>query len=265
MRWVVYAKRPFAGPEAVLAYLSRYTYRVAISNSRLICLDERGVTLRWKDYRAKGHTRLMTLAPDEFIRRFLLHVLPTGFHRIRHHGCWPMVHAPPILRLLASCLRSRSRLQRRSRNLLLPALWPPDGGSGDLLREPIPSRNRPDHHDKRMEPGCASRLCTSSAIADVGQPCLRPENRVEAVIKALAARNRQEQFARACCRHGPVRCILAHLHRTSRISNRHSCAPPPTLALSAAVSSLEASPTPAGKCRAALRVRRKAGVGHPLP
>jgi hypothetical protein len=86
--WVVYAKRPFAGPEAVLAYLSRYTHRVAISNRRLISLDERGVTFRWKDYRAKGRTRhkTMTLAAGEFMRRFLLHVLPTGFHRIRHYG-----------------------------------------------------------------------------------------------------------------------------------------------------------------------------------
>jgi hypothetical protein len=86
--WVVYAKRPFAGPEAVLAYLSRYTHRVAISNQRLVACDDRGVTFRWKDYRAKGRTRYktMTLAPDEFIRRFLLHVLPGGFHRIRHYG-----------------------------------------------------------------------------------------------------------------------------------------------------------------------------------
>jgi putative transposase/transposase-like zinc-binding protein len=86
--WVVYAKRPFAGPSAVLAYLSRYTHRVAISNSRLLALDERGVTFRCKDYRAKGKTRhkVMTLSPEEFMRRFLLHVLPSGFHRIRHYG-----------------------------------------------------------------------------------------------------------------------------------------------------------------------------------
>ncbi|ARP93404.1 MULTISPECIES: IS91 family transposase [Burkholderiales] len=86
--WVVYAKRPFAGPSAVLAYLSRYTHRVAISNSRLVAMDERGVTFRWKDHRAKGRTRhkTMTLSPDEFMRRFLLHVLPSGFHRIRHYG-----------------------------------------------------------------------------------------------------------------------------------------------------------------------------------
>jgi hypothetical protein len=72
----------------VLAYLSRYTHRVAISNSRLLAMDERGVSFRWKDYRAKGRTRhkAMTLSPQEFMRRFLLHVLPGGFHRIRHYG-----------------------------------------------------------------------------------------------------------------------------------------------------------------------------------
>src|SRR4029077_19441582 len=87
-RWVVYAKPPFAGPEAVLAYLSRYTHRVAISNRRLISLDETGVTFRYKDYRRDGvdRQRTMTLCPDEFIRRFLLHVLPKGFPRIRHYG-----------------------------------------------------------------------------------------------------------------------------------------------------------------------------------
>ena len=86
--WVVYAKRPFSGPEQVLAYLSRYTHRVAISNSRLVALDDLGVTFRWKDYRAKGRTRYktMSVATPEFMRRFLLHVLPSGFHRIRHYG-----------------------------------------------------------------------------------------------------------------------------------------------------------------------------------
>jgi predicted RNA-binding Zn-ribbon protein involved in translation (DUF1610 family) len=86
--WVVYAKRPFAGPQAVLAYLSRYTHRVAIANRRLVAHDERGITFKWKDYRAKGRTRhkTMSLDPAEFMRRFLLHVLPRGFHRIRHYG-----------------------------------------------------------------------------------------------------------------------------------------------------------------------------------
>ena len=98
--WVVYAKRPFAGPQAVLAYLSRYTHRVAISNSRLVALDERGVTFRWKDYRDKGRVqgktrhKTMTLDAGEFMRRFLRHVLPCGFLRIRHHG------------LLANCNRA---------------------------------------------------------------------------------------------------------------------------------------------------------------
>ena len=86
--WFVYAKPPFSGPEAVLAYLARYTHRVAIANSRLIALDERGVTFRYKDYRRNGQARYrtMTLSAEEFIRRFLLHVLPKGFHRIRHYG-----------------------------------------------------------------------------------------------------------------------------------------------------------------------------------
>jgi len=104
--WVVYAKRPFAGPKAVLEYLSRYTHRVAISNQRLVAFDERGVTFRWKDYRAKGRIRYktMTLEAGEFMRRFLLHVLPAGFHRIRHYG----LLANPVRR--ASLARVRDLL-----------------------------------------------------------------------------------------------------------------------------------------------------------
>jgi hypothetical protein len=96
--WFVYAKRPFAGPDAVLAYLARYTHRVAISNSRLIALGEASVTFKWKDYRINGRDRLKTMSLDlgEFIRRFLLHVLPSGFHRIRHYG------------LFASAVRTRN-------------------------------------------------------------------------------------------------------------------------------------------------------------
>ena len=88
IEWVVYSKRPFGGAETVLAYLSRYTHRVAISNSRLISFDDAGVTFKWKDYRIDGRDRykVMTLATDEIIRRFLIHVLPSGFHRIRHYG-----------------------------------------------------------------------------------------------------------------------------------------------------------------------------------
>jgi hypothetical protein len=88
VEWVVYAKRPFGGPEAVLAYLSRYTHRVAISNRRLISANDTGVTFKWKDYRIEGPARYktMTLPTGEFIRRFLMHVLPRGLHRIRHYG-----------------------------------------------------------------------------------------------------------------------------------------------------------------------------------
>jgi hypothetical protein len=88
IEWYLYSKPPFGGPEAVLAYLSRYTHRVAISNRRLVAFDEQDVTFKYKDYRADGRARYkrMTLATDEFIRRFLIHVLPHGFHRIRHYG-----------------------------------------------------------------------------------------------------------------------------------------------------------------------------------
>lgn len=88
LNWHLYAKKPFSGPAAVLEYLSRYTHRVAIANSRLSGLGEQGVTFRYKDYRDKGRykPKIMTLASDEFIRRFLIHILPGGFHRIRHYG-----------------------------------------------------------------------------------------------------------------------------------------------------------------------------------
>ena len=86
--WVVYCKRPFGGPKQVLRYLARYTHRVAISNRRLLACNEKGVTFKWKDYRLEGRARyqVMTLATHEFIRRFLMHVLPAGFHRIRSYG-----------------------------------------------------------------------------------------------------------------------------------------------------------------------------------
>ena len=119
-RWVVYAKAPFAGPEAVLAYLARYTHRVAISNRRLIDFDKTGVTFRYKDYRREGadRQRVMTLPTDEFIRRFLLHVLPQGFHRIRHYG------------LLAASCRKASLERIRA---LLAVATPPDA---DVTEDP---------------------------------------------------------------------------------------------------------------------------------
>jgi len=127
--WVVYAKRPFAGPAAVLAYLSRYTHRVAISNRRLIALDERGVTFRCKDYRAKGRARrkTMTLAAEEFMRRFLLHVLPAGFHRIRHYG------------LLANGART-ANLARARRLLEVVPEERTDAGCTDTAADSAPPR-----------------------------------------------------------------------------------------------------------------------------
>jgi len=112
IEWVVYSKRPFGGPEAVLAYLSRYTHRVAISNSRLLACDGDGVNFKYKDYRVEGRARqkLMRLATDEFIRRFLIHILPTGFHRIRHYG------------LFASGVRAQNIA--RARELLAVAIPP---------------------------------------------------------------------------------------------------------------------------------------------
>jgi hypothetical protein len=123
-RKVVYAKPPFSGTEAALAYLSRYTHRVAISNRRLIAFDETGVTFRYKDYRRDGaaHQQVMTLGTDEFIRRFLLHILPRGFHRIRHYG------------LLASAARKAGLT--RVRELLAVAPPPAD----DMPQEPLDAR-----------------------------------------------------------------------------------------------------------------------------
>jgi hypothetical protein len=108
VEWVVYAKPPFGSPEQVLAYLGRYTHRVAIANSRMVSITDREVAFRWRDYRHHGKTKIMTLAADEFIRRFLLHTLPDGFHRIRHYGflanghraeklalCRKLLDAPP--------------------------------------------------------------------------------------------------------------------------------------------------------------------------
>jgi hypothetical protein len=127
-RWVVYARPPFAGPEAVLAYLSRYTHRVAISNRRLIALDQSGITFRYKDYRRDGaeRYRTMTLATDEFIRRFMLHVLPKGFHRIRHYG------------LLASAGRKANVARARQLLAMPPAVEPAEPVEPTEPRPPCP-------------------------------------------------------------------------------------------------------------------------------
>jgi hypothetical protein len=161
--WFVYAKRPFAGPQAVLAYLARYTHRVAISNSRLIALDEKGVTFKWKDYRIKGRDRLKTMTLDaaEFIRRFLLHLLPSGFHRIRHYGLFArVVRAQNIERarqLLAAAERApqrrRAEADSDAENILPTRRCPCCGGRMIIVetfegprpwRSPLPSRIRID-------------------------------------------------------------------------------------------------------------------------
>jgi len=110
IEWVVYAKEPFAGPKAVLEYLSRYTHRVAISNSRLIRMDDQGVTFRVKNYRVKGAARhtTMTLATHEFIRRFLIHVLPKGQHRIRHYGFFGNGNRAAYVSLIRQLLNTKA-------------------------------------------------------------------------------------------------------------------------------------------------------------
>jgi len=156
--WVVYAKRPFAGPAAVLAYLARYTHRVAIANSRLIALDERGVTFKWKDYRAKGRTKhkTMTLSTGEFMRRFLLHVLPTGLHRIRHYG------------LLANA-RRRDNLAKARQLLNVPADSDDPASSSD-------------------EPGTDSTLIESGQPTFVCPDCGAPMIVVEILVRGQSIR-----------------------------------------------------------------------------
>ena len=151
--WVVDAKRPFAGPKAVLAYLARYTHRVAISNSRLVALDDKGVTFKWKDYRVESRDRFKTMTLDaaEFIRRFLLHVLPAGFHRIRHYG------------LFAGAVRARTSSSSGNRSpprRMRPSPRPPRPTVGPMtfrLRAAV--LRRPDDHRRdvrRRAPGAAA-------------------------------------------------------------------------------------------------------------
>ena len=149
-RWVVYAKAPFAEPAAVLAYLSRYTHRVAISNRRIIRFDDTGVTFQYKDYRRSGAGRqqVMTIAADEFIRRFLLHVLPRGSHRIRHYG------------LLASGAR-KDNLDR-ARQLL--AVAPP--AVDDMVVEPADTRP--------PCPCCGGQMIIVETFGRWGQPRAPP-------------------------------------------------------------------------------------------
>ena len=124
--WVVYAKEPFGGPKAVLAYLSRYTHRVAISNRRLIAANEKGITFKWKDYRIAGPGRYktMTLPTHEFIRRFLIHVLPKGLHRLRHYG------------LFANGNRSTNIARARELLAMPPRMTQPETGAPSEPNQP---------------------------------------------------------------------------------------------------------------------------------
>ena len=133
--WFVYAKPPFAGPEAVLAYLARYTHRVAIANNRLVGLDQRGVTFKFKDYRRNGQARYrtMTLAPTEFIRRFLLHILPKGFHRIRHYG----------LLASAGCKANIARARELIATPVLPGESPSEHNNPDQTTAAAVTDHRP--------------------------------------------------------------------------------------------------------------------------
>ena len=160
--WVVYAKRPFAGPSAVLAYLSRYTHRVAIANSRLIGLDDQGVSFKWKDYRAKGRCRhgRMRLSVAEFMRRFLLHVLPQGFHRIRHYG------------LLANATRVENLARARA---LLETRPPPVLAIPDQATDaPVVSAGPVDWH---RCPCCGATMVVIETISRAHAPRVPPDSR----------------------------------------------------------------------------------------
>jgi hypothetical protein len=151
VEWVVYAKRPFAGPDQVLAYLGRYTHRVALANSRLTRLADGQVDFTWKDYRQHGKTKVMTLAADEFIRRFLLHAVPDGFHRIRHVGFLANGHRTTKLALSRALLAAPTpdppppeNYRERTRRLTGHALDVcPHCGGAMLERGPLPRRPRP--------------------------------------------------------------------------------------------------------------------------
>jgi hypothetical protein len=153
VEWVVYAKRPFAGPEQVLAYLGRYTHRVAIANSRLTQLVDGQVSFTWKDYRHHGKTKVMTLAADEFIRRFLQHIVPDGFHRIRHVGFLANRHRTDKLALCRALLgiptptqaAPRSYRERYRELTGEPLDVCPDCGGHMLERGLLPRRPPPRH------------------------------------------------------------------------------------------------------------------------
>jgi hypothetical protein len=160
-KWFVYSKRPFAGPEQVLAYLSRYTHRVAISNSRLIAADNRGVTFKYKDYRADGSARYkaMTLAAEEFIRRFLIHVLPAGFHRIRHYGLFAKSSCAENIARARALLNAASQNQAHDAAKDNDAHACPHCGGRMIVIETFDRGETPRHRPSR--PMVAIRIDTS--------------------------------------------------------------------------------------------------------
>ena len=166
MEWVVYAKRPFAGPKAVLNYLARYTHRVAIANSRLVSMDECTVSFHWKNYRVKEQCRqrIMQLSHDEFIRRFLLHVLPSGFHRIRHYG------------LVANAGRKRNLKQAR---LLLHAQ---ETKSSEQTEGEAKTQ---DYADTFICPKCHAPMVIIELLIGINYPRAPPERIINPVEKMV--------------------------------------------------------------------------------
>ena len=150
--WVVYSKPPFAGPEQVLGYLGRYTHRVALANSRLVGLDDGQVSFTWKDYRQDSKTKIMTLPADEFIRRFLQHTVPDGFHRIRHVGFLANRHRTAKLTLCRDLLAAPPLLASEP-----PRRWQ------DRLRDLT-------GHDVEVCPGCGGRMLPYGTL----RPCPPP-------------------------------------------------------------------------------------------
>jgi hypothetical protein len=204
-KWFVYSKRPFAGPEQVLAYLSRYTHRVAISNSRLIAADANGVTFRYKDYRIKGPGRCktMTLKPGEFIRRFLMHVLPKGFHRIRHCG------------LLASGTKTETIAWARE---LIATATPAQTPQKKQPPESAAATNKPTHpcpcwtHEYNRD--LQARLSTSISAATN-----RDQDRYVMITFPVSQIQNSDPACWSSIRHGGARANarwrLQHAHRSS--------------------------------------------------
>ena len=208
LEWVVYAKRPFGGPGAVLAYLSRYTHRIAIANSRLVAFDGTRVTFRWKDYRAKADARykLMTLDVDEFIRRFLIHVLPDGFHRIRHYG------------LFANSNRAGNiALARQLLGVPDPAPSNDDNAAGT---------DREDE-DRNICPSCGGRMI----IIETFQPGCQPQ---------------QWPLPSSVARQLMTSTLLSPSHIAAPVPGRHHTGdgyPPPTATVSTASDCQNADPS----------------------